>query len=122
MRATADNAALARACGIDVATTRRWTWIIGGGLTAVAGVLLALQSQLTPELGFVLLLPIFAAAILGGIGSPHGAFLGGLIVGVAGEVTVGLGVIAPGYKTAVAFVVLILVILFKPRGLFGVRS
>jgi len=122
MRATADNAALARACGIDVAVTRRWTWIIGGGLTAVAGILLTLQSQLTPELGFVLLLPIFAAAILGGIGSPHGAFLGGLIVGVAGEVAVGLGVIAPGYKTAVAFVVLILVILFKPRGLFGVRT
>jgi branched-subunit amino acid ABC-type transport system permease component len=119
MRATADNAALARASGIDVAATRRWTWIIGGGLTAAAGCLLALQSQLSPELGFILLLPIFASAILGGIGSPHGALLGGLIVGVVGEVTVGLGVIAPGYKTAVVFVLLILVILFRPRGLIG---
>lgn len=119
MRATADNAPLARASGIDTAATRRWTWIIGGGLTAAAGCLLALQSQLSPELGFILLLPIFASAILGGIGSPHGAFLGGLIVGVVGEVTVGLGVIAPGYKTAVVFVLLILVILFRPRGLIG---
>jgi branched-subunit amino acid ABC-type transport system permease component len=121
MRATADNAPLARASGIDVAATRRWTWIIGGALTAVAGCLLALQSQLSPELGFVLLLPIFASAILGGIGSPHGAFLGGLIVGVVGEVAVGIGIISPGYKLAVVFVVLVAVILLRPQGLFGGR-
>jgi branched-chain amino acid transport system permease protein len=121
MRATADNTNLARASGIDVGATRRWTWIIGGALTAVAGCLLALQSQLSPELGFVLLLPIFASAILGGIGSPHGAFIGGLIVGVVGEVAVGVGVIAPGYKLAVVFVVLIAVILVRPQGLFGGR-
>ena len=122
MRATADNAALARASGIDVAATRRWTWIIGGGLTAVAGCLLALQSQLSPELGFVLLLPIFASAILGGVGSPHGAFIGGLIVGVIGEVAVGIGIVAPGYKLAVVFIVLVAVILLRPQGLFGARS
>lgn len=122
MRATADNPGLARASGIDVAATRRWTWIIGGGLTAVAGCLLALQSQLSPELGFVLLLPIFAAAILGGIGSPHGAFIGGLLVGIIGEVAVGVGVISPGYKLAVVFVVLIGVILLRPQGLFGGRT
>jgi branched-chain amino acid transport system permease protein len=122
MRATADNPALARASGIDVAATRRWTWITGGALTAVAGCLLALQSQLSPELGFVLLLPIFAAAILGGIGSPHGAFIGGLIVGVVGEVAVGVGIISPGYKLAVVFVVLVTVILLRPQGLFGGRE
>ena len=122
MRATADNPDLARASGIDVAATRRWTWIIGGGVTACAGCLLALQSQLSPELGFILLLPIFAAAILGGIGSPVGAVLGGLIVGVVGEVTVGLGVISPGYKTAVVFVILIAVILLRPQGLLGGRA
>lgn len=121
MRATADNAPLARASGIDVAATRRWTWIIGGALTAVAGCLLALQSQLSPELGFVLLLPIFASAILGGIGSPHGAFIGGLLVGIIGEVAVGIGIISPGYKMAVVFVVLIVVILLRPRGLFGAQ-
>jgi branched-subunit amino acid ABC-type transport system permease component len=122
MRATADNAALARASGIDVAATRRWTWIIGGGLTAAAGCLLALQSQLSPELGFILLLPVFAAAILGGIGSPHGAFAGGLIVGVVGEVAVGIGVISPGYKMAVVFLILIAVILLRPQGLLGGRA
>lgn len=121
MRASADNPDLARASGIDTAITRRWTWIIGGGLTAVAGVLLALQSQLTPELGFVLLLPIFASMILGGIGNPFGAFLGGLIVGIVGEVSVSIGVIDPGYKTGVAFLVLIVVILVRPQGLFGAR-
>lgn len=121
MRASADNPDLARASGIDTADTRRWTWIIGGSLTAVAGVLLALQSQLTPELGFVLLLPIFASMILGGIGNPFGAFLGGLIVGIVGEVSVSIGIIAPGYKTGIAFLVLIVVILVRPQGLFGAR-
>jgi branched-subunit amino acid ABC-type transport system permease component len=122
MRATADNPDLARASGIDTAATRRWTWIVGGGLTAVAGCLLALQSQISPELGFVLLLPIFAAAILGGIGSPHGAFIGGLVVGVVGEAAVGAGFVAPGYKLAVVFAVLVAVILVRPNGLFGARS
>ncbi len=122
MRATADNPDLARASGISTAVTRRWTWIIGGGLTSVAGILLALQSQLTPELGFVLLLPIFASMILGGIGNPIGAFIGGLIVGVVAEVSVSLGIVAPGYKIGVAFVVLIIVILFRPQGLFGARQ
>lgn len=122
MRAMADNPDLARTCGIVVADVTRWTWMIGGTLVAVAGVLLALQSQLKPELGFVLLLPIFAAAILGGIGSPVGALVGGLSVGVASEVTVALGVVSPGYKTSVAFVVLILIILIRPSGLFGERA
>lgn len=121
MRAMADNPDLARTCGIVVTDVARWTWMIGGTLVAVAGVLLALQSQLKPELGFVLLLPIFAAAILGGIGSPIGALVGGLSVGVISEVTVALGVISPGYKTSVAFVVLILIILIRPSGLFGER-
>jgi branched-subunit amino acid ABC-type transport system permease component len=119
MRATADNADLALASGIAVAAVRRWTWGIGGALVAVAGCLLALQSQLKPELGFTLILPIFAAAIVGGIGSPHGAIVGGLLVGIVGELTVGLGVVDPAYKTAVALAVLIAAILVRPRGLFG---
>ena len=122
MRAMADNPDLARVCGIVVADVTRWTWVIGGVLITVAGVLLALQSQLKPELGFVLLLPIIAATILGGIGSPVGALIGGLSVGVISEVTVAVGVISPGYKTSVAFVVLILIILVRPNGLFGERA
>lgn len=122
MRAMADNPDLARVCGIVVSDITRWTWMVGGALITVAGVLLALQSQLKPELGFILLLPIFAAAILGGIGSPVGALIGGLSIGVISEVTVAIGIISPGYKTSVAFVVLILIILVRPSGLFGERA
>ncbi|MBX3070995.1 MAG: branched-chain amino acid ABC transporter permease [Thermomicrobiales bacterium] len=119
MRAMADNPDLARASGIVAADVTRWTWIIAGVLITAAGTLLALQSQLSADLGFVLLLPIFAAAIFGGVGSPQGAFLGGLIIGVVSEVTVATGLFSPGYKIAVAMVALILVILFRPSGLMG---
>lgn len=122
MRAVADNPDLARVSGIDTEAVVRWTWVVAGGLVAVAGVLLGLQSQLRAELGFILLLPIFAAAILGGVGSPHGALLGGLIVGVVQEVAVTFDVISPGYKFSVAFIILILVILVRPRGLFGASA
>ena len=122
MRAMSDNPELAQIAGIDTEAVARWTWVVGGGLVAVAGTLLALQSQLKPEFGFILLLPIFAATILGGIGSPIGAFVGGLVVGVVSEVTVALGVVSPGYKISVAFVVLIVVILVRPRGLLGVEA
>ncbi|MCH7999967.1 MAG: branched-chain amino acid ABC transporter permease, partial [Chloroflexi bacterium] len=93
-------------------------------LVAAAGVMLALQAQLKPELGFVLLLPLFAATILGGIGSPQGAFLGGMIVGITQEVTVAQDVIdiSPGYKFSVAFIILILILLLRPRGLFGAKT
>jgi branched-subunit amino acid ABC-type transport system permease component len=74
---------------------------------------------LNPQLGLSLLLPLFAAAAVGGIGSPVGALLGGLIVGVAQEVSVGF--VAPGYKVGIAFVILVVVLLFRPTGLFGSR-
>ncbi len=121
MRAMSDNADLARLSGIVVAEVNRLTWKIGGVLIVVAGSLLALQAQLSADLGFVLLLPIFASAILGGVGSPHGALVGGLIVGVVSEVTVGMGIVEPGYKIAVAFAVMIVVIIFRPWGIFGVK-
>ncbi len=124
MRAMSDNPDLALVAGINTDQIVVWTWVIGGGLVAVAGVLLALQAQLKPELGFVLLLPLFAATILGGIGSPQGAFVGGMIVGISQEVAVSqdLLVISPGYKFSVAFVILILILLLRPRGLFGAKG
>jgi len=124
MRAMSDNPDLALVAGINTEQVVTWTWVIGGGLVAAAGVMLALQAQLKPELGFVLLLPLFAATILGGIGSPQGAFLGGMIVGITQEVTVAQDLIdiSPGYKFSVAFVILILILLLRPRGLFGAKT
>jgi branched-chain amino acid transport system permease protein len=120
MRATADNMELARVAGIDTERVIMWTWAIGGGLAGLAGVLLGIQSHLMPEMGFIFLLPLFAAAILGGIGSPHGALVGALIVGISQEVSTEW--ISPGYKPAVAFILLFAILLVRPRGLFGVKT
>lgn len=122
MRAMADNPELARISGIKTELVIVLTWALAGGLVAVAGVLLALQAQLDPQLGFVLLLPLFASAILGGVGNPQGAFFGGMIVGVVQAVVVTFDFLSPGYKFSVAFVILILILLIRPQGLFGVRQ
>jgi len=121
MRAMADNPELARISGIQTELVIVLTWALAGALVAVAGVLLALQAQLDPQLGFVLLLPLFAAAILGGVGNPQGAFFGGMIVGVVQAVVVTFEFLSPGYKFSVAFVILILILLVRPRGLFGAK-
>jgi branched-chain amino acid transport system permease protein/neutral amino acid transport system permease protein len=121
-----DNPDLARVSGINTDRLITQTWMVAGALVAVAGVLLSLQVQLDPELGFVLLLPLFASAILGGIGNPVGALVGGLIVGITQEVAVTLdlpllGDVSAGYKFSIAFIILILILLIRPNGLFGAR-
>lgn len=117
MRATSDNSELAAIAGIDTERIRQATWAIAGGLTAVAGVMFAVQSQLRFDSGFTFLLPMFAATILGGIGNPWGALVGGLVVGIASEVSTQW--IDPGFKLGVPFVLLIMMLLVRPRGLFG---
>lgn len=116
LRALSDNVELARVTGIDVDRMILYVWVIAGALAAVAGVLLALVTSVHPSLGWNLLLPIFAAVILGGIGSPYGAMLGGLVIGVAMEMSVAWN---PNYRVAVAFAVLILVLLVRPQGILG---
>ncbi|MFN0184878.1 MAG: branched-chain amino acid ABC transporter permease [Aquabacterium sp.] len=120
MRAVAENPALAQACGIEVARVIRATWIIGGALAAMAGVFTGLTPQVNPEIGANLLLALFAAAILGGVGSLPGAVVGGLLVGLAENVA--LLWVDPGYKPAMSFAVLLLVLLARPQGLFGQRT
>jgi branched-chain amino acid transport system permease protein len=120
MRATSLNPQLARVAGIDPERVLRATWIIGGMLAAVAGVFAGLTVQLWPTLGLDLLLPLFAAVILGGIGSVWGAVLGGLIVGLAESAAV--AVVGAEYRAAAAFAVLIAILLVRPNGLFGERA
>jgi len=117
MRATAINPALARVAGIDPERILRATWIIGGMLAAVAGVFAGITVQLRPTMGVDLLLPLFAAVILGGIGSVWGAVLGGFIVGLAESASV--SIVGAEYRAAAAFAVLILILLLRPTGLFG---
>ena len=118
MRATSDNPTLARVTGINTKHVIWWTWAFGGGLAAVAGVMLAvIQAQLLPIMGWKFLIPLFAAVILGGIGNPYGAFVGALVVGVSMEVSTQW--INPSYKPALAFAIMIGVLLARPRGIFG---
>jgi branched-chain amino acid transport system permease protein/neutral amino acid transport system permease protein len=117
MRATADNPQLAWVCGIDTDRVTAWTWGLGAALAAAAGVLYGIDAQLRPDMGWSFLLPLFAAVILGGIGSPLGALVGGIILGVVQQVSTAF--LLPTYKPAVAFLVLILLLFVRPRGLFG---
>jgi branched-subunit amino acid ABC-type transport system permease component len=123
MRAVADDRALAAVAGIDTSRVVVLTWIVSGLLAGLAGVLAALvQSSFDPNFGFTLLLPIFAAVVLGGIGSAYGALLGGLVLGLATELSTWDGFhggVDPVYKPVVAFAVLIGVLLLRPQGLLG---
>jgi branched-chain amino acid transport system permease protein len=117
MRAVAENPALARVAGVNVDETIRFVWLLGGALAAASGVMLGLLVQIRPFMGFDLLLPLFAAAILGGVGSVPGAFLGALIIGLGEAATVQLA--GAQWRAAVAFIVLIAVLIIRPSGLFG---
>ncbi len=119
MRAVSDNATLAQVTGIDVQNVIRLVWIVGGSLAAVAGMFFGLTVQVSPNMGFNLILPMFAAAILGGIGSVYGAVLGGLIIGLAESVSVLW--LDPAYKPAVAFTLMFLILLLYPSGILGER-
>ncbi len=119
MRAMADNVDLARITGIDTERVILWTWVIGAVLAAAAGVFLGLDTRLHPLMGWRLLLDVFAAAILGGIGRPYGAIVGGLVIGIAEEMST--LVFSPAYKPAVAFAILVVLLIVRPTGLFGGR-
>jgi len=117
MRAVADNIDLAGVSGINVKAVILWTWLCTGIITAFSGSLYGLiVGALRPDMGWFLIMPIFAAVILGGIGNPYGAVAGGIIIGIAQEVSIiWLG---SNYKLAVALVIMIVILLFRPQGLF----
>lgn len=143
MRAMADNPSLALVSGINTNQVVQATWIIAGSLAAMAGTMLALDVILKPDLAFNIVLPIFAAAIVGGLGQAYGAIAGGLIIGFAETMSVfnwaimlrpfrdnlpewvpnDLSIVPTEYKLTVAFVILVVVLLVRPTGIFkGVSS
>lgn len=116
MRALADNIDLARVSGIDVERIVLWTWVIAGTLVAVSGSTYGLIAAVRPNMGWFLILPMFAAVILGGIGNPYGAIAGAYIIGIAQEMSVPL--LGSQYKLGVALLVVIATLLVRPQGLF----
>lgn len=143
MRAMSDNADLARITGINTEQVVWMTWIIGGGLAAAGGTLLSLDVTFKPDLSFNIILPIFAAAIVGGIGRPYGAIAGGFLVGFTEtlaifnwsillrpfdtlfpawlEVPANLAFVPTEYKITIPFFILVAVLVWRPTGLFKGR-
>ena len=117
MRALSDDLDLAETAGIDTRRVILFTWIFAGGLAGLAGVLAGSITNVFPEMGFELLLPIFAAVILGGIGDAFGALAAGLVLGVMTEWSTLL--IDARWKVAVGFLVLVIVLIVRPQGIFG---
>jgi len=115
MRAVSDNLELARVVGIDSKHTIRFAWVIASVLAGVGGILLALDTNLQPGMGLINLVKAFAATLLGGVGNIWGALLGGIIIGLAENL--GVLVISPGYKDAIAFGIMVLLLLIRPSAL-----
>jgi branched-subunit amino acid ABC-type transport system permease component len=117
MRAISDNLELARVVGIDSKRAIRAAWVIASLLAGVGGILLALDTNLQPGMGLINLVKAFAATLLGGVGNLWGALLGGLFIGLAENL--GVLIISPGYKDAIAFGIMVLMLLVRPSVLFG---
>jgi branched-chain amino acid transport system permease protein len=129
MRATAQNREVAGLMGINIDTVIAAAFLIGSALAAVAGLMVAVQYSLVNYyMGFLLGLKAFTAAVLGGIGNLGGAMLGGLLLGIIEAMASGYsgdltgGVLGSHYQDVFAFVVLVLVLIFRPSGLVGQRS
>jgi branched-chain amino acid transport system permease protein len=117
LRAVAENPTLAQVAGVRLSRMVVAVWLIGGAFSAAAGMFYALTNQLNPMIGHVFLLPVFAATIVGGIGSVYGAVLGGFIVGIASGLA--LMLLPAGYAPAMPFLIILAVLLIRPNGLFG---
>jgi len=135
MRSLADNPNLAEASGINTERIIRSVWLIGAGMAGLGGVLIGLDTQIHPNMGFGIIIPVFCAAILGGIGSPFGAVLGAAVVAFAQNIGLNINwaplfgwtgltsaeslYIPTGYKEAIPFLILIFVLLKRPQGIMG---
>jgi branched-chain amino acid transport system permease protein len=120
MRAVADNPMLADIKGINADRVGRLASFVGMGLAGIGGMLIGLDSSIDPLTGFRTVLSVFAAAVVGGLGSIPGAVVGALTIGVAEELS--LLVLDPSYRSAVGFVAILLVLTLRPRGILGERA
>lgn len=120
MRATADNVDLAAVRGIEPEHIVVITSALGGALSGAAGVLLGIDSIVSPTMGWNILILVFAAATLGGIGSAYGAMLGAVSIAFVAELST--AVFPPTYKTAFGFAIMAVLLLVRPRGLLGFRA
>ncbi|MBU4426874.1 MAG: branched-chain amino acid ABC transporter permease [Proteobacteria bacterium] len=118
LRAVADNMELAVIMGINMKRVSLTVWSLASVFAGVGGILLALDTNLEPLMGLTNMIKAFAAMLLGGAGNVWGALLGGLFIGIAENV--GVAFVSPGYKDFISFVIIILVLLFRPKGLFGI--
>jgi branched-subunit amino acid ABC-type transport system permease component len=136
MRASSDNPELAQASGIATEKIITYVWFIAITFASLGGILIGMETYILPYMGFAIIVPVFCATIMGGIGNPYGAMLGALVLGFAenfglyinfGKV-INLGgiidfskdlFIPTGYKPAISFVIMILVLLIRPRGILG---
>jgi branched-chain amino acid transport system permease protein len=120
MRAVADNPQLASIKGIDVDSVARAVSFVAMGLAGIGGMLIGLDTTVDPLVGFKTILSVFAAAVIGGLGSIPGAIIGALVVGVGEELS--LLILSPAYRTAVGFLAIFLVLTLRPRGILGARA
>lgn len=139
MRASSDNPELSQASGIDIEKIITWVWFIAITFASLGGILIGMETYILPYMGFAIIVPVFCVTIMGGIGNPYGAMLGALVLGFAENVglyinfgkILNLGgmlnfskdvFIPTGYKPAISFVILILVLLIRPRGILGKKK
>lgn len=117
MRAVADNPSLADIKGINPSRVAQFAVFLGTGLAGMTGILLSLDTAVDPTMGMRLILSVFAGAVLGGLGSIPGAVAGGLLIGMAEELSVLFMPVA--YRSAVGFLAIVITLLFFPRGLLA---
>jgi branched-subunit amino acid ABC-type transport system permease component len=120
MRAVSDNKDVAEVVGISAEKVYSWSFVIGSAIAGIAGILIALEQNLEPTMGTNLMVKGFAGAIIGGIGSVPGAVVGSYFLGLAENF--GIWFLPSGYKDAIAFVILLIFLLFKPNGIFSVKK
>jgi branched-chain amino acid transport system permease protein len=119
MRAVADNKDVAEIVGISAEKIYSWSFIIGSAIAGIAGILVGLEQNLEPTMGTSLMVKGFTAAIVGGVESVPGAILGSFLLGFAENF--GIWFLPSGYKDAIAFIILFIFLLFKPRGILGIK-